>query len=64
MRIQINGDSLISLKIKKKDDGTFELCEERTLLNSVATGGVTLSSIKNITIECEPTIRWRYSLNP
>ena len=57
MRIQINGDSLISLKIKKKDDGTFELCEERTLLNSVATGGVILSSIKNITIECEPTIR-------
>ena len=57
MQIQINGNGLISLKIKKKDNGTFELCEEKTLLNSIATGGVTLSSIKNITIECEPTIR-------
>lgn len=57
MQIKIDVDNLISLKIKKKDDGTFELREEKTLLNSVATGGATLSSIKNITIECEPAIR-------
>lgn len=57
MQIKIDGDNLISLKIKKKDNETFELCEERVLLNSVAIGGVTLSSIKSITIECETTIR-------
>lgn len=57
MQIKIDGDNLISLKIKKKDNETFELCEERVLLNSIAIGGVTLSSIKSITIECEATIR-------